>query len=173
MMLEQYLPKEFSTISPWIWQQRQEKIHCSLSGILWVQQGNFSHYFYGKKQLVDVKKVLTQWKKVFMVKSSLLMLKKLFFFYQNGLTQPHFCACPTDLDYVMIFGQWLELRGGNLFCWFWCNCLPSLFKLLEEIHWFMLFRSLNLNFHWFCFLILFVNVRVSLICLLCCYVMYL
>jgi hypothetical protein len=59
-----------------------------------------------------------------MVKSNLLMLKKLIFFYQNedswepiyGLTQPHCCACPTDLDYVMIFGQWLELRGGNLFC---------------------------------------------------------
>lgn len=51
----------------------------------------------------------------------------------------HFCACPGH------FPQWFEVRGGCLFCWYWCNCWLPLFKpsfhnyLLKCFHFYFYF----------------------------------
>ena len=31
--------------------------------------------------------------------------------------------------------QWVEMRGDCLFCWYWWNCWPSLFKLSFHDYW--------------------------------------
>ena len=53
------------------------------------------------------------------------------------------CACPKPgprfpISYVVDFFcvQWTEVRGDSLFCWYWWNCWPSLFKLsFHKLQW--------------------------------------
>ena len=55
----------------------------------------------------------------------------------TGLTLLQLCACPKpwwgfQTSYVVVFWfyvQWLKVRAGCLFCWYYWNCWPSLFKL--------------------------------------------
>jgi len=47
----------------------------------------------------------------------------------TGLTPPHFRACPNPgpgfpSSYVLVF----LMFNYYLFCWYWWNCWPSLFK---------------------------------------------
>ena len=53
----------------------------------------------------------------------------------TGLTLSHFCAChmpgpgfPSSYVVVFFCVQWVMARHDCLFCWYWWNCWPSLFK---------------------------------------------
>ena len=50
----------------------------------------------------------------------------------TGLIPPHVCACSKPwrgfpASYVVVFFL-CSVRDDCLFCWFWWNCLPSLFE---------------------------------------------
>jgi len=60
-----------------------------------------------------------------------LILEVVLCFVDVGAIVDHHC-----LNFLFIFcGQWVNIRGGSLFCWCWCNCWPSLFKLSFHILW--------------------------------------
>jgi hypothetical protein len=57
----------------------------------------------------------------------------------TGLTPPYLCACskpgpgfPTSYIWVFFCFRWVEVRGDCLFCWYWWNCSPLLFKLYKK-----------------------------------------
>jgi hypothetical protein len=56
---------------------------------------------------------------------------------------------------ISVFNDWFEVRGGGSFCWYCCNCWPSLFKLSfhnETLLWYIDSTLLKIRTHSLSFL---------------------
>ena len=101
-------------------QIKKKPVHLKVNMVSWFENGKITQFFSNK--------------------SNRIRMTWMFFNLETGgsgtgLALPHFCAChmlgpgfPSSYVVVFFCVQWVMARHDCLFCWYWWNCWPSLFK---------------------------------------------
>jgi hypothetical protein len=119
------------------WTRKQMEILKERWRVFW--NWNLTAYSVLKKKWLFIK----TWKRKItfsITKTFYEKLKNTFYSKHTTLTQSSHSHCfvpipSQEMDWIFnaiwqsLFSvQWFEVRGGCLFCWYWWNSLPSLFK---------------------------------------------